>query len=477
MSGAPLTTESKGYAIKLGRDFPRFWAGALSSNLADGVMLTALPMVAAMLSNDPLLVSGLMVARFLPWLLVGLFAGVLVDRLDRVRIMAAANLVRGGALALLAVLVATGQATVWWLYAVMFTAMLCEVFYDLAGRAALPDVVPPGTLDRANGRLEGGRTVSEGFAGAPLAGFLFAVTAALPLAANAGAYVLGALVLLGLPLAVRRPPNAASGPAAGPDPGTDQGIDTDTGAGKGRGGALRSVFADIGAGAREVFGRRRFRAVVLFTALVNIALMAQAGVLVLLVRDHFGVPEALYGVFMSSAAAGGLLGAATVSRIVRLLGRFGTAVLAYGLMGALSAAFALAPNAATAAVAWCAVAFTAAVANIVASGVWQLVVPGPMLGRALSCIQTVASGVSPLGAVAGGFLGRVDLRLPSVAAAAAIVLGVAVTAPALRALARSADEAERNSADPDSPATAEPPPEPGGPAAEAQAPEPRQTAD
>ena len=420
------TADSK---IKLGAVFHRFWIGSLSSNLADGAMMTALPMVAALLTNDPLLVSGLMVARFLPWLLVGLFAGVLVDRLDRGRIMVAANTVRGGTLAFLAVMVATEQATIWWLYAVMFAVMLAEVCYDLAGRSILPDAVPPGTLDRANGRLEGGKIVTEQFAGAPLAGFLFAVTAALPLAANAGAYLLGALVLLGLPLAVRRPHRR---PAAAED----------------GGGAVRSVFTEIGDGMRAVFGDRRLRAVVLLIAMVNIALMAQASILVLMVQDHFGVPAALYGVFLSSSAVGGLLGSLAVGRIVHLLGRFRTQAIGFTLLGVGSASFALSPNAVVAAAAWCAVSFAVAAANIVSSGVWQLVIPKPVLGRALSCIATLGTGASPLGAVLGGLLGRVDLRLPSLAACAAIVATVALATPALRALAKRADTAEAKAADP-----------------------------
>lgn len=50
-----LRKTSKKPPTPLGRNFHRFWIGSLSSNLADGVMLVALPMVAAMLTNDPLL--------------------------------------------------------------------------------------------------------------------------------------------------------------------------------------------------------------------------------------------------------------------------------------------------------------------------------------------------------------------------------------------------------------------------------------
>ena len=47
----------------LGRDFNRFWLGSLASNLGDGMMVIALPLVAALITNDPLLVSGLIAAR------------------------------------------------------------------------------------------------------------------------------------------------------------------------------------------------------------------------------------------------------------------------------------------------------------------------------------------------------------------------------------------------------------------------------
>lgn len=413
----------------LGRNFNRFWVGNISSNLADGVMMTALPMVAAMLTNDPLLVSGLMVARFLPWLLIGLFAGVVVDRVDRGAVMVTVNLIRGAVLAGLAVAIATGNGSIWLLYVVMFTVMTCEVFYDLAARAMLPQLPPAGTLDRANSRLEGARTVVDGFVGAPLAGFLFAVAAAMPLAVNMGAYVLGAVVLMSLPVAVRRPKR-----------------DGHT-RGEGAEGGKSSVLGEIGEGMRFLLGFRHLRNLVLFVALTNVALMAQAGVLVLLVQQHFGVPQALYGVFLTSSAAGGLLGALVVGWTVRKLGRFRTEIFCFGLLGVLCVVFALAPNAVTASLAWGVLALTSAVANIVASGIFQLVIPGSLLGRVSSCIQMIGTGMSPLGALLGGVLGRVDLRLPSLVAGAMIVLGLLLAATSIRGVSRKADiqeEKEQN---------------------------------
>lgn len=415
----------------MGRDFNRFWAGSLSSNLGDGMMIVALPLVAAMLTNDPLLVAGLTAVRFLPWLLVGLFAGVVVDRVDRVRLMVLTNLGRGGALVALALLIVTGHASIWVLYAVMFTVMVCEVFYDLAGRAMLPDIAPAGAIDRANSRLVGGQTVTQQFAGGPIAGFLFAVAAFLPLAVNAGAYVLGALVLLGLPLAVRRPKR--------PEGGVEKADET---AEKTRGGAARSVFADVREGLVFVFRGSSLGPIMGFNMAVNMAFMAQSGVLVLLVRDHFGVPAVLYGVFLGSSAVGAVLGASVVSLIVTRLGRFRTELVLFTLAGLACVLFGLAPNAYVAAVAWTLIGFAMTASNVVLISAIQLIVPGSRMGRVMSCIQLFGAGFGVFGAVLGGLLGRVELYYVPVAAGIAIVVALVLSAPALRRVTAQADGSE-----------------------------------
>lgn len=427
-----MSTESpsRRQRVPLGRDFDRFWAGSLSSNLADGIMLVALPMLAAALTNDPVLVSGLMAARFLPWLLVGLLAGALADRLDRGRVLVVANLVRAGVLVVLAALVAASMATIWTLYAVMFAVMVCEVFYDVAGRAILPALAPH-ALDRANSRLVGGKTVTEDFAGAPLAGFLFVVAAALPIAVNAGAYFLGAVVLLGLPLAVRRPDAGAGAEGA-----SDGGEDTDP----------PSIMADIRAGLRYLLGHPTLRSVLLFNVVLNLASVAQGGVLVLIVQEHFGVPEAFYGVFLMSVAAGALLGAMLTGPAVERLGRFRTEFVCFTLMTVSYVAFGLAPDAVTAALAFGTLAVASTVSNIVVLGAIQLVVPSTHLGRVMSIVQITGAGLAPVGALLGGLLGRVELHYVPVTAGVAVFVGFLPTIPAIRRLTRHADDVERDTA-------------------------------
>lgn len=411
----------------LGRNFNRFWLGSMSSNLADGLMLTALPLIAAMLTSDPLLVSFLAVARYLPWLLFGLFAGAVVDRVDRVRLMVGANVLRGVLVAVLAVLVATGHATIWTLIAVMFLVMSCEVFYDLAGRAMLPAVAPSGTLERANGRLVSGQTVTEGFGGAPLAGFLFVVAAALPLAVNAGAYVLGALILLGLPLAVRRPCGPAETEPA----------------------ARKSVVADIREGMGYTFGDPSLRAMTLFGAISNIGLMALNAVMVLLVKDHFEVPVSLFGVFMATTAVGAVIGGVVAGRVLALVGRFRLQVTGFLLMGLCYVAIALAPNAYVAAAVATLLGAVMTISNTVLLSVIQVVVPGHMLGRMMSCSQMLGYGLTPVGALIGGLLGRVDLRYPALFAGVVVLVALLMVLPALRDLGERVTAVERDTADHD----------------------------
>lgn len=401
-----------------GRVFNRFWVGSLSSNLADGMMIIALPLVAAVLTDDPLLVSGLFVARFLPWVLLGLVAGVVVDRVDRGRLMVVTNLVRASALVVLAVLIATGSAGIWPLYAVMFAVMTCEVFYDIAGRAMLPDVAPEGTIDRANGRLEGGKTVTQDFAGGPLAGFLFVVAAFLPLAVNSAAYLLGALVLLGLPIAVRKP-HRNTEPGERP-----------------------ALLADLREGFAFVFRGSSLGPVLLFSVALNMAFMGLEGVMVLLARDRFGVAPSLYGVFVGSSAVGALVGATAVGRMVAGFGRFRLELVMLTVTGLCFLAFGLAPNAYLAATAWVLLGFAITASNILMLGAIQIIVPGRQMGRVMSMVAVSGTAFGPVAALLAGLLGRVALYLVPVASGTLVLAALACAIRALRRVFTEADQLE-----------------------------------
>lgn len=95
----------------LGRDFWALWTAAVSSNLGDGIRITALPLLAAALTTSPTAVAGVTAASFLPWLVFGPVGGAIGDRSDRRRLVIAVNLVRAVGVAAFALAVATGHAS------------------------------------------------------------------------------------------------------------------------------------------------------------------------------------------------------------------------------------------------------------------------------------------------------------------------------------------------------------------------------
>src|SRR5918993_529878 len=137
----------------LGSAFWRLWTSSTLSNLADGLVKVALPLVALRYTDSPTLIAGLAVVLTLPWLLFALPAGALADRLDRRRIMLAANTARAAALAALAAALAAGAGSIWLLYAVAAVLGTVETLHDTAAQSILPQLVPRDRLSRANGRL------------------------------------------------------------------------------------------------------------------------------------------------------------------------------------------------------------------------------------------------------------------------------------------------------------------------------------
>jgi MFS family permease len=125
----------------LGVDYRRLWASSAVANLGDGVRLTALPLLAAAITRDPMAISGLTVAADLPWLLVSLFAGALVDRTDRRVLMIRVQVVRTVIAAVLAATVLAGSVQIIVLYALVLVLGVCEVLFDVAAPTMLPRIV------------------------------------------------------------------------------------------------------------------------------------------------------------------------------------------------------------------------------------------------------------------------------------------------------------------------------------------------
>lgn len=176
------------------RAYPLLWGGTASANLADGITLAAAPLLAAALTRDPALVSGLVVAQRLPWFLFVLFSGVVVDRFDRRTLLILGNAVRLLALGGVTVALGLGVRELWILYVAAFLLGTAETVVDNASLAILPSLVRRERTSDANGRLFATQSILNELAGPPLGALIFSLSALASFATGSATYLLAMVI-------------------------------------------------------------------------------------------------------------------------------------------------------------------------------------------------------------------------------------------------------------------------------------------
>jgi MFS family permease len=155
--------------LRRNRDFRCLWYGQVASQLGDWLDFIALSTLLLRLSGSPgSAVAGLLVAQALPFVVVGMSAGVLADRLPRKAILIATDL--GRALLVLLFLFVREPGQVWLVYAVLFLKFTLSSFFEPAREAVVPSVVARNELVAAN--AIGGLTWSVILAGGAALGGL-----------------------------------------------------------------------------------------------------------------------------------------------------------------------------------------------------------------------------------------------------------------------------------------------------------------
>ncbi|WP_082541389.1 MFS transporter [Microbacterium sp. Root166] len=402
----------------LGRDFGKLWTAAAFSNLADGLGRTAVPLIATTLTRDPLAISMIGALAFLPWLIFGLPAGMIVDRFDRRYIMAIANALRGAVALWLAILTVTGSLELWALLVGTLIFGLGETLFDNATNAVIPGVVTRPQLDRANGRMQAAHITIDMFVAQPIAGVLFAVSLALPLWVGSAGYLVPIVLALLLPISAARPlrdrervvdadaPSVAAGtPVAEPVPAEQ---------------STSSVSARVAIS--YLWGNHYLRAMVLFTSLIGSALSFAQAATILYFLDVQGVTPAAIGFVTAGIGIGALLGSLFASRLVERFGR-GSVMLAANVGAAVGLFLTgLAPNVYTASAAYALAACSISVWNVPWGALRQQIVPAELFGRVLGIIRMLTWGLFPIATLLGGWVARADLRLPFLAAGIFIVV-------------------------------------------------------
>lgn len=397
----------------------RFIAASGLTNLGDGIALIAWSWLATHLTRDPLLIAMVPVALKAPWFVFSLPAGIIVDRLDRRRLILMADGLRAVAYLAAAITVwlslpfappplrGTDQPGIFALIALAaITVGAAEVLRDNAAQTMLPALVPNTRLERANGRLWSVEFVMNNFVGTAVAGVLLGLSMALPFGVNAVVMALALALVAGLKGDFR----------AAPDPCAE-----------------RSTWQqELREGMAYLMAHPLLRGLALLTGFFNFAFEAMMVTLVLIVQERLQFGPLALSAIMASGAVGGIAAGLINERIVARIGA--ARVLQYAMISTLVLPLCVifGGTGLSALLIICAgfvfSEFWGVLWNTVSVSYRQRNVSNRLLGRVNSCYRMFAIGMAPLGMLCAGLLTRVagDLLGRPVALSAPYVMALVV---------------------------------------------------
>lgn len=362
---------------RFGSNFRLLLATAWTSDLGDGLALAAGPLLVLSQTRDPFLIALATLLQRLPWVVLGLQAGVLADRHDRRRIIVVANLVRAVVLIVLSTMIVTGAVNVAVVLVALTAIGTAEVFVDTTSSTMLPMIVAKDDLGVANSRLIFGRITINRLGGPAIGAFLFAAGMAIPFVVQAVCVVVAARVISSI--AVDRPP-------LNPAP--------------------ASIRSDILDGVRWVWHHAAIRTLTLTILTINLAFGAMAAILVLYASEQLGLGNVGFGLLASFGAAGGVVTTLTYGWMERHIGV--VTIMRGGLLIEAGTHLTLA-NTTTPAIAF-AVFFMLgmheAAWGTTATTIRQRVVPNEFQGRVSSVYQVGVFASLVLGALIGGIIAK-----------------------------------------------------------------------
>ncbi len=270
---------------RLGRNFRWLFALSSVSNLADGIMLSAGPLLVASVTRDPFLVAMAVFLQQVPWLLFGVAAGALIDRLDRRLLTVTVDLCRATILAVLAGTVATGVVNVWVVLVTMFLLGTAETFADNASSTLVAVAVPKEHLGLANSRFFGSAILGNQLAGPPLGALLFATGSADPVRGQRRV------------LPARRGADQQDA-AADRHPGV---------------GPAARCATTIAEGMQWLWGHAPVRTLAVTLTLFNVTFGSAMAVYVLYAHRRLGLGDVGFGLLLMVGAVGGLVGSSAYS--------------------------------------------------------------------------------------------------------------------------------------------------------------------
>ena len=406
--------------LRRNRDFQLLWIGQTLSALGSRVSALAFPLLVFVTTGSPAKAGIVVFAGTLPLLLFTLPAGVIVDRLDRKRVMIACDTARALALGSIPIAIGFDRLTFAHVVAVAAIDGIGYVFFDVADRAALRHVVPFEQLPAAVSQIQA-REYAALLVGKPLGGLLFGLGRTLPFVFEAISYAVSVVTVLLIRPRLQEP----------------------------RVEPRRHLLAEVAEGVSWLARHRILRTTSLLGA-VNDAVINALFLVIIVEAASRGGSSLEIGTALAFIGVGGLVGAALSTRIAPRLSIRGAVAGSLAIVAGLLPLLAIAPHPLLLGAVYGAMFVPFPTWNAVVGAYQLAVVPDRLQARVASVRTLLNFGTVPFSALAVGFaLDRTSataiLVVFSVAMAAVAVL--AATSRTLRGAPRFGDLGPQESPD------------------------------
>jgi MFS family permease len=365
--------------------FRRLWLGKTVSSLGSQITFVAVPLTAVLVLEASARQMGILTAAgTLPYLLLGLLAGVWVDRLPRRAILIAADIGRAIVLVTIPLAALPNLLSIEQLILVAFLSGVFTLFYDATEEAFLPSLIDRSQLIEGNSRMAAVDAVVT-IAGPGIGGGLVqALTAPMAVIVDVVSFVVSAAFLKSI--------RVTESPAVRPERGAGLG-------------------AEIAEGLRFVWQQPLLRAIVATSSTMQLFGGMFNALLALFLTRELGLPPAALGLMYAVGSASGLVGAGLGGGLTRRVGVGRVMVLAALAIGLGWLVVAAAQGGPVVAFAVIAGGITLAglgntLYNINTASLSQAITPDRLLGRVNASKLFVGWGALPLGSLIGGFLGE-----------------------------------------------------------------------